>query len=107
MLEYSRLAFHDTSKMFDKEGELIPIHEMDEDTRRAISGFESESTLKGKKGNVSRSVLKKIKTYDKTKSLDSLSRIQGLFEKDNQQNQTVINLVHDEVVKKKRAVKGK
>lgn len=71
--EYKRLAFIDPTKIWDKKGNIKSIHEMDEDTRRAIAGIEI-STI-----NNTLETIKKIKLWDKTKALDSLSRHLGMF----------------------------
>src|SRR4051794_31695088 len=38
--EYRKLAFLDIRKIFDEEGNLRPIHELDDDTAAAIAGLE-------------------------------------------------------------------
>jgi phage terminase small subunit len=38
--EYAKLAFLDIRKAFDGDGNLKPIHEMDDDTAAAIAGIE-------------------------------------------------------------------
>ena len=40
--EFARLAFLDVRKIFDAEGNLRPIHELDDDTAAAIAGLEVE-----------------------------------------------------------------
>lgn len=46
--EYSRLAFLDIRKAFDKNGHILPIDELDDDTASAIAGLEVESLFEGR-----------------------------------------------------------
>lgn len=92
--EFARLAFLDIRKAFDVEGNLKPIHELDDDTAAAISGIEVEvrrvagesdeeqegqphgGSLRRQHGTVAR--LHKIKLTDKKGALDSLSKYLGI-----------------------------
>jgi phage terminase small subunit len=93
--EFARLAFLDIRKAFDADGNLKPIHEMDDDTAAAIAGLEVEvkritgeadddlegqphgGALKRQYGASAR--LHKIKLTDKKGALDSLARHLGMF----------------------------
>lgn len=93
--ELSKLAFLDIRKAFDEEGNLKPIHELDDDTAAAIAGLEVEvrrlagepdeelegqphgGALKRQHGTTAR--LHKIKLSDKKAALDSLARHLGMF----------------------------
>lgn len=93
--EYAKLAFLDIRRAFDEEGNLKPIHELDDDTAAAISGIEVEirkvqgesdeemegqphgGALKRQHGAIAR--LHKIKLSDKRAALDSLARHLGMF----------------------------
>lgn len=93
--ELSKLAFLDIRKAFDEEGNLKPIHELDDDTAAAIAGLEVEvrrvtgeadeelegqphgGALKRQHGATAR--LHKIKLSDKKGALDSLARYLGIF----------------------------
>ncbi len=47
--EVMRMAYYDPAKLYDENGERIPIHLLDEDTRRAVMSVEDEtSTVNGK-----------------------------------------------------------
>ncbi|OWK36917.1 terminase small subunit [Fimbriiglobus ruber] len=94
--EYAKLAFLDIRKAFDSDGNLKPIHEMDDDTAAAISGLEVEvkrvfgeasdeyesqphgGALKRAHADLS-TRLHKIKLTDKKGALDSLARHLGMF----------------------------
>ncbi len=79
--EYARLAFVDVRKLFDGAGNLIPIHEMDDDTAAAISGLEVDkkfSKFADESGKpLVESHLHKIKLSDKKGALDSICKLFG------------------------------
>lgn len=78
--ERARLAFFDPRKMFDADGKLLPIHELDEDSAAVIAGMEVEETLIGtgdKREVVSRT--RKVKLSDKTASLTALEKHLGMY----------------------------
>lgn len=71
---YAQLIHFDIRKLYDQEGNLIPIHELDEDTATALIGFEvdEQEDWLGK-----RSVTKKYKTSGIKEALDSASKFNG------------------------------
>lgn len=91
--EYARLAFLDIRRAFDEQGNLKPIHELDDDTAAAIAGLEVEvrraagdademlegqphgGALKRQHGAAAR--LHKIKLADKKGALDSIAKLFG------------------------------
>lgn len=79
--ELARLAFIDPAKLFDEAGEIKPIHEIDEDTRRAIAGLDHEKLFehfaKGQAKHVGATI--KIKLADKTRALQLLGQYRKLF----------------------------
>lgn len=74
--ELARIAFMDLGKCFKEDGTLLPIHEMDEDVRRALSGLDHEKLFqhfgKGLANHVGTTV--KIRTADKLKALELLGK---------------------------------
>ena len=76
LTELARLATCDISLAFDANGNLLDIKDIPEDVRRAISGIEIEeekSSIEGAESDtVSRT--KKIKFWDKNKSLETIAR---------------------------------
>ena len=78
--EYLRIAFVDPSKLLDNTGRPLPLHEIDEDTRRAIIGVDIVDEFEGK-GDARQQIgtVKKYKLADKQKALDSLSKMMGLL----------------------------
>ncbi len=74
--ELACIAFFDIAKAFTPDGGLLPLDQMDEDTRRVLAGLEvNELFADGKHiGN-----LKKVKIADKLVALDKLARHLGLL----------------------------
>lgn len=73
--ELVRFALLDIGKAFRPDGTLLPLHEMPEDVRRAISGFETEELYEGADGEkFSLGKVRKVKFWDKTKGLELLGR---------------------------------
>ena len=97
LAEYAKLAFLDIRKAFDEDGNLVPIHEMDDDTAAAITGLEVEEVratvevdegleaqphggaLRRSRERQTVGRLKKVKLSDKKGALDSLAKYLGLF----------------------------
>lgn len=81
--EMARIALADMGQAFDASGNLLPIHEMPEDVRRALSGFEAEELFEGsgaertRMGNV-----RKVKFWDKPRVLEMLGKHLRMFEDD-------------------------
>lgn len=73
--EYSRIAYLDIRKLYDEDGNLKPIHELDDDTARAIAGIEV-SIAKGEKGN---DETRKVRIIDKKGALDSTAKYLGML----------------------------
>lgn len=84
--EVARLAFFDPRKLFDSKGNLVKIHEMDDDTAACIASVDHEEIFEGRGENrVNVGVLRKIRAWDKGAALEKLMKNTGLFEKDNSQ----------------------
>lgn len=78
--EFAKLAFLDIRKVFDADGKLKPIQEMDDETAAAIAGLEVEDLWEGKGEDRERvGKLHKIKLSDKKAALDSIARHLGMF----------------------------
>jgi phage terminase small subunit len=78
--EYAKLAFLDVRKVFTDDGDVKPIHEIDDDTAAAIAGIDVEAVFEGSGKDRERvGTLKKIKLADKKAALDSLGKYLGMF----------------------------
>jgi phage terminase small subunit len=79
--ELARLGFIDPANLFDEAGSLKPIHQMDEDTRRAIAGLDHDELFeyfgKGQRKNVGTTT--KVKLADKIRALELLGKYLKLF----------------------------
>jgi len=80
LAEYAKLAFLDIRRAYDVDGNLKPIHELDDETAAAIAGLDTEVIFDGHGGDRERvGTLKKIKLSDKKGALDSIARHLGMF----------------------------
>lgn len=79
-LELMRLAFYDPLEFWNKDGSAKPLHEMDEDARRAIAGLEIAELFEGKgeERNLA-GYIKKFKLADKGANLERLGRHLQMF----------------------------
>lgn len=78
--ELARLAFVDIGDAFTAEGALKPIHEIPEDTRRAIAGIETDDLFDGfGEDRVKVGVTRKVKLASKDRALELLGKHFKLF----------------------------
>ena len=68
--ELARLAFVDATQACKRDGSLLPLHDMPEDVRRAVSGFE----IAGKARKV-----RKVRFWSKPEALGLLAKHHGLL----------------------------
>ncbi len=88
LVELSRIALADLGDMFDDDGLLLPLKAMPLDARRAIASLETEELFSGfmsvckecgKDRELHMGYIKKLKIWDKNKSLENLGRHHKLF----------------------------
>lgn len=78
--ELIRAFSFDIGKAYDEQGRLKALHEMDEDTRRAIVGIEVDELWDGPPGEKCQvGQVKKVKFVDKVRTLELAMRHLGLF----------------------------
>jgi hypothetical protein len=75
LMEIARIAYWDPRKMFDENGDLIPITELDYDTAAAIAGLEVERRTEGRGDAREVYHVLKIKIASKVAALDLLTRL--------------------------------
>lgn len=78
LAEYAKIAFLDPRKLFNDDGQIKPISELDDDVAAAIGGIDvivSPSDGEDKEPDFT----KKIKLIDKKGALDSIARHLGMF----------------------------
>jgi phage terminase small subunit len=80
--EVAALAFSDVRKMFNDDGALKKIHELDDATAASIASIEVDEIYSGDKII---GVTKKIKMWDKNSAQERLCKHLGLFREDNSQ----------------------
>jgi len=82
-LEMARLAFYDIGNVYHSDGSLKDIHEIDEDTRRAIQSVKVTKQKERSKGARStiriQEYLEEYKMADKAKYLEMLGRYLTMF----------------------------
>lgn len=77
--EIGRLAFSDFRKLFDAEGNLKPVHQMDDDTAACVASLEIvKKNLAAGDGQTD--TVHKLKVWDKTRNLEMLAKHFGLLE---------------------------
>jgi phage terminase small subunit len=86
-LELARIAFFDIRKLFDEQGNLLPVNELDDNTAAAIAGIDCESI--GKDGVDNNGQLNpllllkhKFRISSKLDAIDSLNKMLGYNEPD-------------------------
>jgi phage terminase small subunit len=86
--ESARVAYSDVSKIIDPATGRVKLpHELDEDTRRAVSAFEIDDL-----GRI------KYKFWDKNTAQDRLFKFKGLYEKDHSQATAGLTALRDALV---------
>ena len=71
--ELAKKAFSDVRKLFDKDGELIPISELDDDTANTVASFKVKRL-----GNSPVEIVE-VKQYDSLKALELIGKHLGMF----------------------------
>jgi len=77
--EIARLAFSDPRKLYDRDGNMLPIHLMDDDSAATIGGLDFDNIVMDDPagedgGKIVKAVLKKIKVWDKNSALEKLGK---------------------------------
>lgn len=82
----AKMARFDIADVYDENGDLKPIKEIDKDSRISIEEVNTESYFdKSNKNNV---LVKKLKVGNKKTAIDMLMKHLGGYEKDNNQKST-------------------
>ena len=80
--EVARLAFSDPRNIVNKDGTVKKLNELDADTAAAVASYEVD-----KDGVI------KYKFWDKNSALEKAAKVQGLYEKDNEQKPAAVTNV--------------
>lgn len=98
--EVARVAYSDPRKLFNPDGSLKAIHELDDDTAATVASVEVDELTAGSGENkVLIGHTKKLKVWDKNSALDKAMKFHGLFEKDNNQKVGALVGLPPEVLK--------
>lgn len=94
--ELARIAFFDIRKLYDEDGRLLPVNELDDDTAAAIAGIEVavERSTSGSRGLLSH--IHKYKANDKKGSLELLGKHKQLF-KDRIEHSGGVKIIKDDI----------
>jgi len=87
--EVARLAYSDPRRLYDARGNLIPVHQLDDDAAATVASVEVDE-IKVEGGVVSHT--KKVKVWDKNAALEKAMKHHGLYEEDNSQRGESITL---------------
>ncbi|CAB3782109.1 terminase small subunit [Paraburkholderia fynbosensis] len=80
LLELGRIAFFDPRRLFDADGNPVPINELDDDTAAALAGLDVTEEFAGEgEKRALRSLTKKYKVSDKNTALTNAMRHLGML----------------------------
>lgn len=86
LAEVARLAYFDPRKLFDSNGQLLPVHELPDDAAATLASIEVTDIFEGNgKGRKKTGELTKIKVWDKNSALEKAMKFHGLYKADNDQ----------------------
>jgi len=92
--EYAKIAFFDIRDIYSEDGNLVNIKDLDSKSAGAISSIKSfeeyETDKAGNKNLIGTN--KEIRVFDKIRALQDLGKHLGLFEKDNEQKKSEVNI---------------
>lgn len=91
--ELMKIAFGDVKNYFDDLGRLIDINELENNVSASIKSVTvlTEKTIGGGEFNIETNI-KKLESYDKLKALDTINKMLGFYEKDNNQKKPINNI---------------
>lgn len=86
--EYAKIAFFDIREVFDVDGGLINVKQLDDSSAGSIASIKSsEEWGEDEEGNRTiTGTIKEVKVFDKIRALQDLGKHLGLFQKDNEQS---------------------
>lgn len=94
--EYAKIAFFDIREIYDTDGGLIHVKQLDDTSAGAIASIKSTEEW-GEDDDGNKIIIgtnKEVKIFDKIRALQDLGKHLGLFEKDNDQkkNQAILTM---------------
>mgnify|MGYP003387114439 CR=1 FL=1 len=88
--ELAAIAFLDPAKMFDESGNILPMHTMDEMTRRAIASIDVEELANTDSELIG--CVRKVKTSSKIAAIELLGRHLGMWGQNNDGERSILNI---------------
>ena len=92
--EYAKIAFFDIRDIYNEDGNLVNIKDLDSKSAGAIASIKSfeeyETDKAGNKNLIGTN--KEVRVFDKIRALQDLGKHLGLFEKDNEQKKSEVNI---------------
>jgi phage terminase small subunit len=80
VLELARLGFSDVRKLFDADGNLLPMNAWPEDTAPAVSSVKvRQEWTTDEDGNKVKETVKEVRLWDKNSALEKIGKHLGLF----------------------------
>ncbi|MDE1545940.1 terminase small subunit [Dechloromonas agitata] len=104
MADLARALRFDPRKLYNQDGTMKPIHELDDDTALCLTGIEVVTMAgppgeDGEEGAATPLFVKKIKWESKAQARDQALKVFGMFEKDNKQKAGMLNGLPRELIK--------
>lgn len=79
----------DIAELYNEDGDLKLIHQIDKEQRAAISSLETDETMVDERMTVA---TRKVRTYSKLDAIEKLMKHLGGYEKDNEQKISTIRV---------------
>lgn len=92
--EIARLGLSDIRGVFSESGSLLPPGEWSDDLSAAVASIEVDQRKEPSEDG-ERYTVTKLKLWDKNAALEKLCKHLGLYERDNEQKQIVVNIRDD------------
>ncbi len=92
--EYKKIAFSDVRELYNTDGGLHNVKQIDDETAGAISSIKSKEVYNNE-GNKVGDIIE-VKTHDKIRALDAIGKHIGFFAVDNSQKNPIIELTTEE-----------
>lgn len=94
--EYKKIAFSDVRELYNADGGLHNVKQIDDETAGAISSIKSKEVYDNE-GNKVGDIIE-VKTHDKIRALDAIGKHIGFFEKDNDQRKIELPLMNVKII---------
>ena len=89
--EYAKIAFSDIRELYSEDNQLLDVKKIDDNVAGSVSSVEVDE-MTNKYGEII-GYTKKVKLHNKLAALDSLGKVLGIFEKDNDQRKPTLNIL--------------